>query len=129
MQILGELKSNKFDSKKMQYHHDKLTPHQQNRDFCRFEEHYSEYDTVTVKLKADYNTISELDFKNETELQQIIKGFDKEKCWKFIIQSDKKGFLVLGCQFAPLSGHGIQYKLELIDKNRLLIVKIEEWIS
>ncbi len=129
MQILGELKSDKFDSKKLQYHYDKLRPYQQNHDFYRFEEHYGEYDTVTVNLKSDYNTISELDFNNETELQQIIKGFDEEKCWKFIIQNDKKGFLDLGCQFAPLSGYGIQYKLELIDKNRLLIIKIEEWIS
>ncbi len=129
MQTLGELKSNKFDSKKMQYHHDKLRPYQQNRDFYRFKEYYGEYDTVTVKLSADYNTISELDFNNETELYQIIKGFDDEKCWKFIIQNDKKGFLDLGCQFAPLSGFGVKYKLVLIDKNRLQIIKIGEWIS
>jgi hypothetical protein len=37
MQILGELKSDKFDSKKLQYHHDKLRPYQQNHDFYRFE--------------------------------------------------------------------------------------------
>jgi len=129
MQILGELKSDKFDSKKMHYHHNQLRPYQQNRDFFRFQEYYGEYDTTTIKLSSDYNTISELDFQNETELNQIIKGFDEDKCWKFIIQNDEKGFLDLGCQFAPLSGYGIKYKLVLIDKNRLQIIKIAEWIS
>ena len=39
------------------------------------------------------------------------------------------GFLDLGCQFAPLSGHGINYKLELLENNKLKITKITEWIS
>lgn len=82
-----------------------------------------------MALNGDCNSVSELDFRKEPELQKIIKEFDEDKCWKFILQNDKKGFLDLGCLFASLSGFGIKYKLTLIDKNRLQIVIIEEWIS
>ena len=129
MRLLGELKSDYFNSQKYNYHKSKLRPYERDKDIFRFEEHYEEYDSITVILNGNYNSINELDFSKEPELQKIIKGFDEDKCWEFILQNDSKGFLDLGCQFAPLSGFGVKYKLELIDKNRLQIIKIGEWIS
>lgn len=129
MRLLGELKSDCFDSKKYHYHKSKLRPYERDKDIFRFEEHYGEYDSVTVNLNGNYNSIKELDFSKEPELKKIIKGFEEDKCWEFILQNDSKGFLDLRCQFAPLSGFGVKYKLVLIDKNRLQIIKIEEWIS
>lgn len=129
MQILGELKSDKFDSKKMRYHRKQLSPYEQNLDFFRFQEYYGEYDTTIIKLSTAYNTISELDFQNETKLQEIIKEFDKDNCLKIIIQNDKKGFLDLVYKFELYGGYGIQYKLVLIDKNILQITTMSEWIS
>jgi hypothetical protein len=46
-----------------------------------------------------------------------------------MLVNKNRGFLDLGCQFAPLSGHGIKYKLELLENNKLKITKIKEWIS
>lgn len=129
MRLLGELKSDYYNSQKYNYHKSKLRPYERDKDIFRFEEHYGEYDSITVNLNGNYNSINELDFNKEPELQKIIKGFDKDRCWEFILQNDSKGFLDLGCQFAPLSGFGVKYKLALIDKNRLQIIKIEEWIS
>ena len=129
MRLLGELKSDYFDSKKYHYHKSKLRPYERDKDIFRFEEHYIEYDSVIVNLKGNYNSINELDFSKEPELQKIIKGFEADKCWQFILQNDRKGFLNLGCSFAPLAGHGVHYKIELIDSNKLLIMKIGEWIS
>lgn len=129
MRLLGELKSDYFDSKKFHNHKSKLRPYERDKDIFRFEEHYREYDSVIVNLKGNYNSINELDFSNEPELQKIIKGFEADKCWQFILQNDRKGFLNLGCSFAPLAGHGVHYKIELIDSNKLLIMKIGEWIS
>lgn len=129
MRLLGELKSDYFDPKKYKYHKSKLRPYERDRDIFRFEEHYREYDSALVNLNGNYNSINELDFSKEPKLQKIIKGFNEDKCWKFILQNDRRGFLDLGCLFAPLSGFGVQYKIELIDRNKLLIVIIDEWIS
>ncbi len=129
MRLLGELKSDYFDPKKYKYHKSKLRPYERDKDIFRFEEHYREYDSALVNLNGNYNSINELDFSKEPELQKIIKGFNEDKCWKFILQNGRRGFLALGCQFAPLSGFGVQYKIELIDRNKLLIVIIDEWIS
>jgi len=129
MRLLGEFNSDYFDSKKYKYHKSKLRPYERDKDIFRFEEHYEEYDSVMVNLNGSYNSINELDFSKEPELQKIIKGFKEDKCWEFILQNDSKCFLDLGCQFAPLSGFGVRYKLVLIDKNRLQIIRIGEWIS
>lgn len=129
MRLLGELKSDYFDSKKYLYHKSKLGPYERNKDIFRFEEHYREYDSIIVRLNGDYDSINELEFSGEPELQKITKGFEEDKCWKFILQNERKGFLSLGCSFAPLAGFGVHYKIELIDKNKLLIIKIGEWIS
>lgn len=129
MRLLGELKSDYFDSKKYHYHKSKLRPYEREEDIFRFEQHYREYDSVMVNLNGDYNSINELDFSKEPELQKIIKGFEEDKCWEFILQHDRKGFWNLGCSFAPLAGFGVHYKIELIDRNKLLIIKIGEWIS
>jgi hypothetical protein len=129
MRLLGELKSEFYDSKKYRYHKSKLRPYERNRDIYRFEEHYGEYDSVMVRLNGDYDSINELNFNEEPELQKITKEFKEDKCWGFILQNDKKGFLNLGCSFGPLAGFGVLYKIELIDRNKLLIIKISEWIS
>ncbi len=129
MRLLGELKSDYFDSQKYHYHKSKLRPYERDKDIFRFKEHYGEYDSIMVNLNVNYNSINELDFSKEPELQKIIKGFEEDKCWEFILQNNRKCFLELGCRFAPLAGFGIQYKLELIDKNKLLIIKIAEWRS
>lgn len=129
MRLLGELKSDYFDSKKYHYHKSKLRPYERDKDIFRFEEHYGEYDSVIVRLNGDYASINELDFNGEPELKPITKGFEEDKCWKFILQNEKMGFLNIGCSFAPLGGFGVHYKIELIDRNKLLITKIGEWIS
>ena len=129
LRLLGELKSDYFDSKKYHYHKSKLRPYERDKDIFRFEEHYGEYDSVIVRLNGDYASINELDFNGEPELKPITKGFEEDKCWKFILQNEKMGFLNIGCSFAPLGGFGVHYKIELIDRNKLLITKIGEWIS
>lgn len=130
MWTLGQLKSDYFDSEKLKYHNSQLRKRQQDRDIMRFKDSNREYDIQIVSLKNHYNSLSEIDFANEPELKNIISDFDtKDKCWKFMLINKILGFLDLGCQFAPLSGHGIKYKLELLENNKLKITKISEWIS
>mgnify|MGYP001795994227 FL=1 len=130
MWTLGQIKSNFFDSEKLNYHNSQLRKWQQNRDMMRFKETYNEYGIQIVNLKEQYSSISEIDFTNEPDLRNMLSDFDsKDKCWKFMLINAKQGFLDLGCQFAPLAGHGIMYKLELLENNKLKISKITEWIS
>lgn len=130
MWTLEQLKSEYFDSKKLKFHNSQLRHWQQNPDILRFEDSNQEYDIKIVSLRNQYNSISGIDFTNEPELKNIMSAFDtKDKCWKFMLINKKQGFLDLGCQFAPLSGHGIIYKLELFENNKLKITKITEWIS
>ncbi len=129
MRLLGEIENDYFDIKKLRHHKSNLRPYERDKDIFRFEDHYGEYDSVIVNLICGYTSIDELDFNKEPELEKLVKGFEEEKCWKFILQNEKKGFLDLGCQFAPLAGFGVKYKLVLIENNKLLIMKIGEWIS
>ena len=129
MKLLGELNSNYFDSKKYRYHKSKLKPYERDNDIFRYKEYYGEYDSVVISLNGEYDSINELDFSVEPELQKITKVFRQDKCWEFILQNEKKGLLSFGCSFGPLYGFGVHYKIELIEKNKLLIMKIGEWIS
>jgi len=129
MRLLGELKSKFYDSKKYRYHKSKLRPYEREKDIFRYEEHYVEYDSIAVRLNGNYNSINEIDFVVEPELQRFTKEFDDDRCWEYILQNDKNGFLNVGCRLGPLAGFGVQYKMELIDRNKLLIIKISEWIS
>jgi len=130
MWTLEQLKSKYYDSNKLKYHNSQLKHWQQNPDIMRFEDSYREYDIQIVSLQNHYNSTSEIDFTQESELKNIVSNFDtKDKCWKYMLINKNRGFLDLGCQFAPLSGYGIIYKLELLENNKLKITKIREWIS
>jgi hypothetical protein len=130
MRILGQLKSNYFNSKKLNYHKYKFPPWLESEDIFRFKDTYHEYDIKLVSLNRQYNSLNEIDFANEPELKNILSEYNiKDKCWKFMLSNEKQGILNVGCRFAPLAGHGMLLKLELQNDNRLRICKIGEWIS
>lgn len=125
MWVLGQFESSFFDSDKLKYHNSKLRKWQQVRDIMRFKETYNEYEIQIITLSKTYETVDSIDFFNEPELKKIIGDFDRDdKYWKFLLYNEKFGFLDLNCKF-----FGITYKLELLEKNKLRILKIMEWIS
>lgn len=130
MWTLRQLNSRYYVLKKLEYHNSQLRRWQQNPDILRFEDLYHEYDSKVLTLSNQYDSISVIDFENEPELRKITSEYGTiDKCWKHLLTYKNQGFFEMGCQFATLSGHGIIYKLELIDKNKLKITITQAWIS
>lgn len=95
----------------------------------------------TITLKKQYNTIGEIDFKDETEFINDLNEFcfsyfggsvdkktAKSYCVQTIIYNDKIGFLELKISFNKLMGRGVIYRIEL-NENILSYYIIAAWIS
>lgn len=83
---------------------------------------------LTIKLTRPYKSIGEIEIQNEPALNNLISGYNKSYCWKYIWYNITDGFLDLGCQSGPLAGGGAKYRLELSGKILKLYV-ICDWIS
>lgn len=129
MWTLGELKSSFYDEKKLSYHNSKLEQWQKNPKMLRYYTPYREYEEKEISLNQNYQSIEDIDFQNEPEFVKIIQSYIREECWSFILYHNKLGFLDVGCTFAPLSGHGSTYKIELHNSNKIKLTVISEWIS
>jgi len=130
MWTLRQLNSKYYDLNKLENHNSQLRLWQQNPDILRFEDSNHEYDYKVLTLLNQYDSLSVIDFENEPELKKILSEYStNDRCWKFLLTNKIQGFLDLGCQFAPLSGHGVILKLELIEKNKLKMTMTEAWIS
>ena len=132
--LLGLKKLNsKFYSDSLEYFHRENVRKFQKDNFLGqgiYLYAYREYDEVIIELNRGYKNLGEIDFETETELRDYIERFpDKEYCWKKLIYNDRNGILDLGCQIAPLAGNGKSYRIELIEKNKLKIITIQDWIS
>ncbi len=129
MATLGKLESKYYDHSKLAYHNSKIRGWRQNKDIMRFYEPYKEYESKQLLLSKNYDSLSEINYQNEPELMKILQGFSNDECWEFMLLHDTIGFLDLGCISAPLSGHGITYKIELKEKNKLVLTTVSAWIS
>ena len=90
---------------------------------------YNEINKIkSIKLSKTYNSLGEIEFEKEPDLQEIFKSYNKNYCWKFMMYNNNIGYLDLGCQSAPLAGNGVLYRLEL-SKDKLIIHEIQSWIS
>ena len=69
--------------------------------------------TDTIVLAISLKTLGELDFRKYDKLKKIFKVYKKSYCWKFLFYNENKGYLDLGCQSAPLAGHGTLLFLEI----------------
>jgi hypothetical protein len=129
MWALGELKSSFYDKKKLSYHNSKLEHWRKNSPTQRYYKPYGEYEEKEISLNQDYQSIGDIDFRNEPELIKILKGYNKDKCWRFILYHNKSGFLDVGCMYAPFWGHGFIFKIELYQPDKIRFTVISEWIS
>jgi len=90
---------------------------------------YNESNQIkSIKLSKTYSSIGEIDFNKEPDLKELLKGYNKSYCWKFLMYNSQIGYLDLGCQSAPLAGDGVMFRLEL-NKDKLIIHEIQSWIS
>ena len=129
MWTLGELGSSFYDKKKLSYHNSKLEHWRKNPQMLRYYAPYREYEEEVILLNHDYQSIGDIDFQNEPELIKLLRGYNRDKCWIFILYHNTSGFLDVGCSFAPLAGHGSTFKIELCEPNKIRLTKISEWIS
>lgn len=98
-------------------------------EFIDYEE---KEDSIDLQLVGEYNSIGEIPFSNEPELFELcelIKGYEKKFCWKFVMFNKKIGYLDLGCQSAPLAGEGVFFRIKLIENNVLRVYELSSWIS
>jgi hypothetical protein len=84
--------------------------------------------TDTIEISPSIKSLGEIDFRKHDKFKKIFKVYNKSYCWKFLLYHEKKGYLDLGCQSAPLAGHGTLLFLE-IKENKLFIYEIQSWIS
>jgi len=130
MWTLGKLQSKYFDETKLNDHYLKLRNWKQNRDRIRFDDPNLDYVPKVAILDKEYNSIDEMDFSSIQILKIMVAGFDNDKkCWKYLLINNKMAFLVLGCQYGSLGGHGATFKLEIIEKTKLKITEIAAWVS
>jgi len=129
---LQKLNSKYYESEKIEYHNRETQSWQRNYNVERFREtqdYKKGYKSEIFKLSKDYNSVDEIDFYNETSLNQIMVNNNSEKCWKTLIFNGKYGILNIGCIYAPLAGNGEIYMIQLIDKNKVEFKLIGAWIS
>ena len=129
---LDSLKNKFADSMKFQNHYFFLSEFDKRESLYRYGDfinYKKQTDSDTLFLSREYNSIGDIDFSKEPELKKLLKGYGEWFCWKFVIYNFRIGYLDLGCQSGPLAGHGIMYRMELIDNNRLKITVISNWIS
>jgi hypothetical protein len=129
---LDNLGSDFFDKDKLEKHQSNLKSYWQSGFGIYKTGHLTDYNVSnqikSITLSKSYNSLGEIDYKKEPELKELLKGFKKSYCWEFLMYNADIGYLDLGCQSAPLAGHGIIYRLELT-KNTLIVHEIEYWIS
>ncbi len=129
---LRKIQSGFVNQEKLQVHFKYLKYYTSFTDLY-FSPSIGEYDSKknldkSINLKKSYQTIGEIEFENEPELEKVMKGYNESYCWKFVIYNMTIGYMDLGCQSGPLAGVGVKYRLEL-KKNKLLFYQIITWIS
>ena len=131
--FLKEMKSQFHNQKKLKYHQKRMAYYLRDGFGIGKEVDCSQYALKnniykTIKLTKSYNSIGDIDFDKEVELEKLFHRYNDSDCWKFLIFNEKKGYLDLGCQYAPLAGHGVFYWLELKNDN-LIIHELYTWVS
>ena len=129
---LKDLNSKYYSDSLEHYHRANVRKYQKDNSLgqynYRFE--YKEYDVAIINLDYEYEDLGEIDFERELKLMNYFKEYpDNINCWRTLIYNDKSGILDLGCQYAPLAGHGNRYRIELIENNKLKIITLQTWIS
>lgn len=131
MLTLKKMESEHYSASKLRYHNSKLRRWERKREkgLMEYYQPYKEYESQQYILSKSYMSLSEIDYQNEPELAKILQEFSHEKCRRFMLFHGTTGFLDLGCLFAPLAGHGVTYKVELKENNRLILTLVSGWIS
>jgi hypothetical protein len=132
MLALDSINSDYYNSIKLLAHNEILKEHSKNMFLYRNGDYDDFSDTTTydiLHLDGNYKSLGEIDFYKESSTKDLIKGYKKSYCWKFMIFNNRIGYLDLGCQSAPLAGSGELYRLELIDGDKLKLTMIYGWIS
>jgi hypothetical protein len=129
---LDSLNSVYFDTTKLENHNQYLKDYAKNMflyqsyDFIKYEK---QGDPTTFHLENNDNIIGEIDFEKEPALKDLLRGYSKGFCWKFVMYNGKIGYLDVGCQSGPLAGNGVVYRIELIDNITLRVFELSNWIS
>jgi hypothetical protein len=113
-------------------HRGKVREFQKNDSLGKYSNRYKykEFNSITIKLAKEYDNVGEIEFESEPRLQKFFEKYPNDvKCWKTVFYNKNSGILDLGCNYAPLVGHGNRYRLELVEKNKLRIIILESWIS
>ena len=129
---LDSLSSDFFDKSILEKHQSNLKYYWQDGFGIHKSGDFTNYNGInqikSVKLSKTYNSLGEIEFDKEPDLQEIFKRYNKNYCWKFMMYNNNIGYLDLGCQSAPLAENGTLYRLEL-SKDKLIIYEIQSWIS
>ena len=134
--FLKEIESPFYNQEKLEYHQKNLAHYWRNgfgigknTNNCSASKYVTGNNIYkSIKLTKNYNSIGDIDFDKEAELTKLFNRYNESHCWKFVIYSDKNGFLDIGCQSGPLAGFGEFYRLEL-KNNNLIIHELYSWIS
>lgn len=127
------INSNFYNSEKIDSHEKYLPDWAQNMQQLYKSGDFTNYqDTNTyeiIELENEYSNLGEINYSKENKLKELIKGYDKSYCWKFLLYNKTIGYLDVGCQSGPLEGSGEMYRLELIDRKKIRVIIISSWIS
>lgn len=128
MWALKQLNSSYFSQQKLNWHNSKLQQWLKNYNIERFKDNYTEPDYTEIKLNEEYDSLNEIDFKNEPELKKFLCSPKVHKCTTYMLYNGKDGFFNYTIDYKNMNdGFGSSYRFKLIDRDKLMVSLIEEW--
>ena len=133
---LNQIGSNFFSKVKLEAHNQYLNEYDQKKESSKF--YHSRYDfsfdygdipfdTTIIDLKNEFNTLQEIPFTKV--LKSFAKNYSKRNVYISIITNSKKGYLSLTFSKKGRCSSGNNYRIELIDRKKLILYRTNSWIS
>jgi hypothetical protein len=133
---LNQIGSDFFSKDKLQEHNQYMNEYDQKNESSKF--YHSQFDfsfdydgipfdTTIIDLNKEFNTLEEIPFNKV--LKNFAKKYSKRNVYISIITNSNKGYLSLTFSKIGRCSSGNNYRIELVDRKKLVLYRTSSWIS